>query len=380
VAQEGGNLFEVYGKDSAGNPSATEKIAWTVDLTSPIVVIDKVNPPEKDSTVDFIEISFSVSEAAAVANCNLNQQGFSPCRSPYLVGQLADGQHEVLIQAQDLAGNKSKIAVYQWTIQTVLPVQITHTEPSSKITKSKSATFEFSSALAKSFQCQMDQVPPASCTSPYSVSGLTDGKHRFEVRAMSPQGKLGPADFFEWEVDTVAPAIKVTSIFPSDLVTREKDFKIFFEADGASFYTCQLDAGVENKCTSPLELSQLSLGDHTLKITATDEAGNQSNSFEHRWKIEPEPLALSNIAIGQVTKSTAVVRWNTNLASSSRIEYTKRASGVTQAMNVSDLVTNHTLTLSGLESSSIYDLIVISEDPVTAQKQSSQTLSLVTLR
>jgi hypothetical protein len=40
------------------------------------------------------------------------------------------------------------------------------------------------------FSCRVDGKPWAACTSPLSISGLSSGKHRIEVRTINGSGKM----------------------------------------------------------------------------------------------------------------------------------------------------------------------------------------------
>jgi len=67
---------------------------------------------------------------------------------------------------------------------------------------STTASFEFTcNATSCTFECQMDGGGFASCSSPKSYSGLSEGSHNFQVRATDAVGnvELVPATY-EWEI------------------------------------------------------------------------------------------------------------------------------------------------------------------------------------
>jgi hypothetical protein len=70
------------------------------------------------------------------------------------------------------------------------------------------ASFAFSSSEAgSSFQCQLDGAGWAGCSPPKLYSSLTDGTHRFEVRARDAAGNMDPTPAArDWTVDGSEPA------------------------------------------------------------------------------------------------------------------------------------------------------------------------------
>jgi len=84
-------------------------------------------------------------------------------------------------------------------------------------TNSSSASFTFSGTDAggsgvASFECRLDGGSFGPCSSPQNYSGLADGSHTFQVRAIDGAGNVDPTPAsFTWTIDTVAPTISVTA-------------------------------------------------------------------------------------------------------------------------------------------------------------------------
>jgi large repetitive protein len=127
------------------------------------------------------------------------------CESPVNIGGLADGQHSFEVRAIDLAGNTdSSPAAFTWIID-LLPPETTITAAPPLISGSPSATFEFTgsdnatSPGELKFECRLlstldpqPSTPFTPCSSPQNFTGLSDGSHTFEVRAIDTVGHVDP--------------------------------------------------------------------------------------------------------------------------------------------------------------------------------------------
>lgn len=142
--------------------------------------------------------------------------------------------------------------------------------------------FEFSSSdPTATFECDVDESGDwTECESGDPLDELSDGTHKFEVRAVDPAGNIGTPDEYIWEVDATDPEIELTSGPAEDAWSNARRPVWEFDAtdlnlDEASI-TCQVDAQPEvDGCLSPWQpASNLNDGQHTVTFTAADNAGN----------------------------------------------------------------------------------------------------------
>ncbi len=74
-------------------------------------------------------------------------------------------------------------------------------------------------------------------------------------------------------IDTIPPSTSLTGVPPSATNETTAEF-LFASNEAGSTFECQLDSGAIASCTSPHTESDLSEGEHTFRVRATDTAGN----------------------------------------------------------------------------------------------------------
>jgi large repetitive protein len=279
---DGRHTFEVRATDDAGNQGAAASHVWTVDTVAPTATVNDGPTDPTNSTSASFEVS--VDEPAGF-ECRLDGGAWTTCASPRYDG-LDDGEHTFQVRATDRADNQGEAASYTWTIDTTVPDT---TAPDTTITGSPAGLSNNTSAAfsptgsddetppsAIAFECRLDSQAEAgfgACASPKTYTGLSQGSHTFEVRAVDLAGNAdtSPASF-SWTVDTVAPATTITAGPTGPTNDSTPTFSFSSEA-GASFQ-CRVDAGPFAACGSPHTTAALSDGAHTFEVRASDAAAN----------------------------------------------------------------------------------------------------------
>jgi hypothetical protein len=97
-------------------------------------------------------------------------------------------------------------------VDTTLPDTVIESGPVRTVA-SHDATFAFSaSGNPTSYECRLERGRWQGCQSPHTFSGLPDGKHSFEVRALASGGRADPTPARrDWVVDTTGPEVTTTS-------------------------------------------------------------------------------------------------------------------------------------------------------------------------
>jgi len=231
---DGSHTFEVYACDAAGNCDATPATrTWTIDTTAPTVTINQASgqaDPTSASpiafTVVFSEpvIGFATGDVTLSGTAGATTATVTPVTATtYNVavsGMTGSGTVIATVAAavaDDAAGNDN-------TASTSTDNTVTYdvNAPDTTIlsfpfnpSSSSSATFTFSgtdsggSGVA-SFECRLDGGSWTACTSPQNYSGLSDGSHTFEVRAIDAAGNTDPTPAsYTWLIDTTSPSVTI---------------------------------------------------------------------------------------------------------------------------------------------------------------------------
>ena len=308
---DGSHVLHVRAKDAAGNLSAVTTKTFTVDATVPVLQFDATPTPISNNPEAIFQFSVKGDPTGTYTyQCKLDTEpDFTACTSPKTYTGLPDGQRNLQVRATDQAGNTSAsvecntqtfptCTTYRWTIDTRLPQTQLGSRPR-PVTNATTATFDFQSpnVTSPTFKCSRDGAAPTPCTSPQVYTGLTPGRHKFEVTAYNSAGTADPDPaVHEWTIDTTDPETTLGAAPPASTSSGFATFTFSSEA-GAGF-ECRLDSSAWSACTSPKIYGELALGQHSFAVRAVDEAGNRDASPATRtWTVvapPPPPIAVAS--------------------------------------------------------------------------------------
>ncbi len=304
----GDHTFEVRAIDAAGHqdPSPADH-AWTVLGAGQLDTVISFGPPA-ETIEEEAAFAFSANAGDATFECSLDGGAYEECISPAEYGSLLAGDHVFRVRAVDAQGTpESTPAEREWAV--VGPPVTTFTVAPDALTGETDARFEFSADQANStYMCSLNGAEPEPCTSPVEFIDIGGGDHSFEVEATNSYGLVeeNPA-IHEWTVDasleTTAPQTTITSAPPA--LTGSPD--AVFEFTGTDNVTgaleldfeCSLNGGAFESCSSPHEVQDLEPGAYTMRVRATDQAGNVDQSpATHAWTVEDVTAPETSIDSG----------------------------------------------------------------------------------
>jgi VCBS repeat-containing protein len=149
-------------------------------------------------------------------------------------------------------------------------------DPSTSDTAAFTFTGDGTGSSVASFEAKLDGASFAPAMSPVTYTGLADGAHAFEVRAIDAAGNVDatPASF-TWTVDTIVPTVPtIDSVTPTGVSGTAEPGTSVRVYNGATVLGTTT-ADVDGNWNLALALAD---GDYSLTATSRDEAGNRTST------------------------------------------------------------------------------------------------------
>ncbi|HEY6889644.1 MAG TPA: hypothetical protein VI300_17735 [Solirubrobacter sp.] len=135
-------------------------------------------------------------------------------------------------------------------------------------TRESAPAFAFTASDAT--ECRFDTGPWNPCADHFTAPALADGSHLFAVRTTDRSAN----DLRSFRVDTVAPVVTIDG--PDDVTVGDITATVGFRSpEGGVEFTCAIDSEAAVPCTTPWTTPVLTNGQRSIRVIATDDAGNQ---------------------------------------------------------------------------------------------------------
>lgn len=219
--------------------------------------------------------------------CRVDGQSPAECTSPFTV-TVKEGKHTFEVAAATTDAVDTTPEKFEWTFDLTPPKTVITKAPPA-FDNSTTVTVEFSASEQATFLCTLDTSTPVSCTSPFKLSNLTDGKHTISIAATDAAGNVeNPPAAATWTVDTTLPDTTIDS-GPTGIVnTTSSDFTFSSpSADATITFECSVDAAAFTACTSPQTVTSATDGPRSFKVRAKDGSGNiDPTPAERTWTVD----------------------------------------------------------------------------------------------
>ncbi|MFA4995970.1 MAG: DUF2341 domain-containing protein [Patescibacteria group bacterium] len=207
-----------------------------------------------------------------------------------------------------------------------------------------------------------------SSTHEVTITNLLPGK-KYSMKALSQNDQkiTGYSNIFEVNTPEYLPlqikSLEFTDIRPDSVWINWQTNKVstteLFYGLGSSFDKVLNDDTLNTD--HKFKVENLTPGqDYKLKVVAADEDGNVVNSDEYELTPPAEPI-VSGVSVSDILNNQATVKWTTNVNTDSNVEYGLDTSYGAQS-GKSDMTTQHSVTLLGLEGKTTYHIKVKSKD------------------
>jgi predicted phage tail protein len=243
--------------------------------------------------------------------CSIDGGAFTACTSPDSVSGLAEGVHTYTVRALNSAGIPGPDTPNTWTVDTTPPGAPALGGAPTATVATTGASITLSGEAGSTFRCSVDGGSYVGCSSPLVLSGLADGNHTVSVKQVDTAGNAGTlVAGASWTVDTsTPPQPDVTT--PNDTTATTTD--IAFTTPAGHTTECSLDNAAWQACTSPVTVSGLSAGTHTMRVRMVNAAGTAGAVKTVTWAVTAPRATTMPVATivpaACVSRRSITVHW-----------------------------------------------------------------------
>ncbi|MBI5192590.1 MAG: fibronectin type III domain-containing protein [Nitrospirae bacterium] len=194
--------------------------------------------------------------------------------------------------------------------------------------------------------------------------------YHVKVISLDPSGNSGSSADVSFTTPDLIPPSGTVSINNSAVLTNTNSViltlsctdpesgcgQMQFSEDGNTWSSWENYKSIKSYILSNLE------GAKNLKVKYQDNAGNVSDQYTASITLDTTPPVISTLTSGNISSTEAVINWTTNETSTTQAEYGTTTNYGSSTTLESTLVSNHSVTIRDLSSSTDYHYRVKSID------------------
>ncbi|MEO6536233.1 MAG: peptidoglycan-binding protein [Candidatus Paceibacterota bacterium] len=356
---------------ASSTAQTTAAITWTTDESATSQV-------EYGTTTSYG--SLTTLDSALVTSHNVNITGLS-----------AATDYHYRVRSADSTGNTTTDSDHIFTT-TAVPdttpparsagapsgiLALNTTTTTISLTTNEAATCKYSTNSGVTYALMPSTFSTTGGTShSQNITGLTNGTpYVYYVKCQDLSTNANVNDYaisFSVAADSTVPVVSITAPINNDVVTGNSVSLTATSTDdvsvsGVQFLLDGSNLGSEDT-SSPYAITWDTTGSvdgtHALSATARDGAGNVGTSTIVSVRVDNTAPVVSSTTATGITTTGANITWTTNESATSQVIYgaTTSYGATTTLADTSPRVTSHTVSLSGLTSSTLYHYRVLSTD------------------
>lgn len=322
--RHGRHVFRVRGVDDQGNVGEPISHEIAIDTTPPNVrLMNPIPPPKTRSpTATFLwtsdedaKFTCALDDFSKQVDCGQGRNGRFTSQS------LGNGRHRFYLLAEDELGNRARVITHRWVVDKIKPqVEFLPNQP--RISDADiTVHWRTTTNTPASFQCALDNrrsmIPCGEGkTGSWIGRKIPDGRHKLYVVPTDSFGDAGDVKEHHWTVDTKVPHVELIDKPPKRSSSTTSLFS--WRSDENATFECAVDVvetgqpcgeGRDGRWISP-ELSQ---GDHTFYLFATDIKGNNGEPIQYAWNIDSLPPVITMDAnLPTVSSNNVTIKWTSS--------------------------------------------------------------------
>jgi len=200
---DGSHYVAVYANDTFGNMGQST-VYFMVDTIPPTIAVE--SPENKTYNMDVVPLTFTVDEATSWIGYTLDSQENVTITGNTTLPDLSDGYHNLVVYANDTAGNMGSSDTVYFAIDTTAP-SISILSPENKTYDTTDLPLNFTVDEPVSWMAySLDGQANVTISGDVTLSGLSDGSHNIIVYAEDAAGNTGASQTIYFTIEIPPPS------------------------------------------------------------------------------------------------------------------------------------------------------------------------------
>jgi N-acetylneuraminic acid mutarotase len=204
-------LYAVGGRDSGGTSvDANEQYTPLAYGTAP-PRLSVVSPENRAYNVSSIPISFTANKQFNWSGCSVDDRANVTIGEDTMLTSLSDGNHSVVVYANDTLGNMGVSSTVYFSVDTTHPIIVVQS-PENKVYGTNEIPLNFTINEAVSWLAySLDGEDNVPIDKNITLAGLTDGGHVLTIYAIDAVGNMGVSETIHFNIEPF-PIILVVAV------------------------------------------------------------------------------------------------------------------------------------------------------------------------